>query len=147
VDDREVGGGLARGDARLTVDDESSRSEEILGGRQAGWRGGGGCRGAGVASGETETNKERGRKRERAPAGVDAQEGRKGRRRRRRFFAEGVVLLDERVVPESGGRVGASAVSDAVDAAAGCVPARKREKERQRDSKFIKLLDEGLIKG
>ncbi|TGZ52576.1 Uncharacterized protein DBV15_11636 [Temnothorax longispinosus] len=43
VDDREVGGGLARGNARVTVDDESSRSdEEILGGRQAGWRRGGG---------------------------------------------------------------------------------------------------------
>ncbi|KYN15491.1 hypothetical protein ALC57_12276 [Trachymyrmex cornetzi] len=40
VNDREVGGGLARGNARVTVDDESSRSdEEILGGRQAGWRG------------------------------------------------------------------------------------------------------------
>lgn len=43
VDDREVGGGLARGNARVTVDDESSCSdEEILGGRQTGWGGGGG---------------------------------------------------------------------------------------------------------
>lgn len=58
VDDREVGGELARDDTRVTVDDESSRSdEEILGGRQAGWLAAGGTRG-GSPGGERETEDE-----------------------------------------------------------------------------------------
>jgi len=116
VDDREVGGGLARGNARVTVDDESSRSdEEILGGRQAGWRGGGGWD-ARVANGERET--ERGRERGR----MRGRERRSGRSRGEEGTTASASVLrrgrgpgDERVVPDYRARDGASAGSDAAD--------------------------------
>lgn len=110
VDDREVGGELARDDTRVTVDDESSRSdEEILGGRQAGWLAAGGTRG-GSPGGERETEdegegeREIDRESERGRAAVGADDlsrEEEGTSASASVLRRGRGPDDERVVPEA----------------------------------------------